>query len=74
MLFHSLFHRLFGFNMSPQKELDLSECQEKLLPNAFRLMIFERYIRQISSCSCCPFDLASLHFLLTSFSPDIRCH
>ena len=74
MLLCSLFHSLFGFNISPQKELYLSECQGKLFPNAFRFMIFERYICQISTCPCCPYYLAPLHFLLTSFSPDIRCH
>lgn len=75
MLLHRrCFHSLFGFNTSLQKELNLPECQEKLLLNAFRLMLFERYNHQISSSSCCPFDLAFLHFLLTPFSPDIRCH
>lgn len=62
------------YHTSLLNELDLPECQKKLVLNVFRLMIFERYSSQISGCSCCPFDLASIHFLFTSFPPDIGCH
>lgn len=61
----------FGFNTRLLNDSDLPERQEKLALNVVRLMMFESYSSQISSC---PSDLASVHFLFTSFSPDMRCH